>query len=140
FPYTTLFRSDEFAYRRLVIVAGRRAGDDEALLGDRAAQSLDLAPGDVLRVEKKHYRIAGLYHSGDHFEDIGAVLPLAAVQRLAARPGEVTTFGITIVPGLRHHDVARSVERRFPGTTAVTEPGQVVEVDTSSRLIVNAGW
>src|SRR4029077_8798044 len=32
-------RRNEFAYRRLVIVAGRRARDGEALLGDLAAKS-----------------------------------------------------------------------------------------------------
>ena len=62
------------------------------------------------------------------------------MQKLAQRPGEVTTFGITIQPGRRPGDVAKQVEHRFPGVTAVTEPGQVVKVDTSSRLIVNAGW
>ena len=133
-------KHDEFAYRRFVIVAGRRATDDEAMLGDLAARSLHLGPGDVLHVENRRYRIAGLYHSGNHFEDIGGVLPLPAVQKLAARPGEVTTFGITIQLGKRPRDVARLVEHRFPGVTAVTEPGQVVKVDTSSRLIINAGW
>jgi len=133
-------RRDEFAYRRFVITAGRRARDDEALLGDQAAKSLHLRPGDLLQVEKKHYRIAGLYHSGNHFEDIGAVLPLPVVQRLAARPGEVTTFGITIQLGRRPRDIAKEIERRFPGVTAVTEPGQVVNVDTSSRLIIDTGW
>jgi putative ABC transport system permease protein len=130
----------EFASRRFVIVAGRRARRDEALLGDQAAKSLHLGPGDLLHVEKKTYRIAGLYHSGNHFEDIGAALPLPTVQKLAQRPGEVTTFGVTIALGRRPGDVARQVEHRFPGVTAVTEPGQVVKVDTSSRLIINAGW
>jgi putative ABC transport system permease protein len=133
-------RPDEFASRRFVIVAGRRATGDEAMLGDVAARSLHLKPGDSLHVERRMYRIAGLYHSGNHFEDIGATLPLPTVQKLAQRPGEVTTFGVTIQPGRRPGDVAKEVEHRFPGVTAVTEPGQVVNVDTSSRLIINAGW
>jgi putative ABC transport system permease protein len=133
-------RRDEFAYRRFVVVAGRRARDDEAMLGDVAAKSLHLRPGRMLLVERKRYRIAGLYHSGNHFEDIGAALPLATVQRLAQRPGEVTTFGITVQLGRRPRDIAKEVERRFPGVTAVTEPGQVVKVDTSSRLIIDTGW
>src|SRR5205807_8545450 len=29
---------------------------------------------------------------------------------------------------------------RYPGTIAVTEPGQAVKIDTSSRLIVSTGW
>src|SRR6476659_4588227 len=133
-------RPNDFAYRRFVIVAGRRPQGDEALLGDEAAKSLHLRPGETLQVEKKRYRIAGLYHSGNHFEDIGAVLPLPVVQKLAHRPGEVTTYGITIQLGRRPKDVARAVETRFPGVAAVVEPGQVVRVDTSSRLIIDAGW
>jgi putative ABC transport system permease protein len=133
-------RRGDFAYRRFVIVAGRLAQGNEALLGDVAARSLHLHPGEVLHVEKRRFRIAGLYHSGNHFEDIGAVLPLPVVQRLAHRPGEVTTYGVTVQLGRRPKDVAQAVERRFPGVTAVTEPGQVVKVDTSSRLIIDTGW
>ena len=84
-------RPGDFAYRRFVIVAGRRSTDNrEALLGDEAAKSLHLRPGDTIQIEKKPYRIAGLYHSGNHFEDIGAVLPLPAVQRAgpATRRGD----------------------------------------------------
>src|SRR5262245_16722800 len=133
-------RKGEFALRRFVIVDGRAARGNEALLGDRAAKSLQLGPGDVLRVEKRAFPIAGIYHSGNRFEDVGAVLPLRTVQSIAGRPGEVTTFGVTVRLGSRPADIAKRVERRFSGTTAVTEPGQVVKVDTSSRLIVNVGW
>ena len=36
--------------------------------------------------------------------------------------------------------MAKLVEERVPGAVAVTEPGAVVKVDTSSRLIIDAGW
>jgi putative ABC transport system permease protein len=132
--------ADEFPFERLVIVEGRRAEGDEALVGDAAARSLHLAPGDVLRVENRSFRIAGVYHSGDRFEDGGAILPLRTVQALAERPGEVTTFGVEAQIGRRPKDVAEALQRRIPGIVAVTEPGQVVKVDTSSRLLIDAGW
>jgi putative ABC transport system permease protein len=131
---------NEFAARRLVIVGGRRAQGTEALVGDRAARSLHVGPGGTLRIGRKRFTIAGLYHSGDRFEDNGAVLPLQAVQSLAQRPGEVTTFGVSVQLGQRPQAVARLLEKRYPGLVAVTEPGQVVKVDTSSRLIVDTGW
>src|SRR5207249_3235003 len=68
------------------------------------------------------------------------VLPLPVVQRLAARPGDVTTISVAVSLGARPHDVARRLERDFPGTTAVSEPGQAVRIDTSSRVIVSTGW
>jgi len=131
---------DEFPMERLVIVDGRRVQGDEALLGDAAARELHLVPGDMLRVENRSFRVAGLYHSGDRYEDGGAVLPLTAVQALAQRPGEVTTFGVEAQLGRRPKEIAQALERRIPGVVAVTEPGQVVKVDTSSRLLIDAGW
>ena len=129
---------NEFAWRRLVITEGRPPRPGEILVGDRA--SLDVRVGSVVQIARRRYRVAGLYHTGDRFEDIGAVLPLRTVQQLAARPGDVTTFGIGVRPGASPKEVARRLEQRFPGTVAVTEPGQAVKVDTSSRLILNAGW
>jgi putative ABC transport system permease protein len=130
----------EFPYGRLVIVAGRPAHGSEALLGDRAAKSMGLKPGGSITVAGHRYRIAGLYHSGDHFEDIGAVLPLPIVQTLAGRPGEVTTMAVIVRLGAQPKVVAKRLEARFPGVAAVTEPGQAVKIDTSSRLILQTGW
>lgn len=131
----------EFAYRRLVIVEGRRPRTgDEALVGDVGARMLHVAPGDTVQVERRRFRVVGLYHSGNRFVDGGLVLDLRTVQAIAERPGEVTTFGVAVQLGKRPKDVATRLERRIPGVVAVTEPGQVVRVDTSSRLIIDAGW
>jgi putative ABC transport system permease protein len=130
----------EFPARRLVIVEGRRNLAEEAMLGDDAARSLHLRPGGTVTVEDKTFRIAGIYHSGNRFVDSGVVLPLKTVQRIAGRPGEVTTFGVIVNLGRRPGDIAKLVEQRIPGAVAVTEPGAVVKVDTSSRLIIDAGW
>ncbi|HEY7208533.1 MAG TPA: ABC transporter permease [Gaiellaceae bacterium] len=123
----------EFAYRRLVVVAGRRGA---ALAGNRSGFRV----GQDVEVADRSFRIAGLYHSGDRFEDLGLVLPLQTVERLAKRPGEITTIGVVARLGHDPKTVARQLESRFPGIAAVTEPGQAVKVDTSSRLIVSTGW
>jgi putative ABC transport system permease protein len=131
----------EFVWRRLVLVEGRRPRDDEALIGDSARQTLHVGVGGLLRVSRgRSFHVVGVYHSGDAFEDAGVVLPLRTVERLAHRPGEVTTVAVAVRPGLRARTVAQRVERRFPGTVAVYEPGQAIRVDTSSRLIVDTGW
>jgi putative ABC transport system permease protein len=131
---------NEFAWQRLVIVEGRSAAENEALLGDAGARRLGVGVGGTLAIDGRRFRVSGIYHSGDRFVDLGTVLRLPVVQRLAQRPGEVTTFGIAVQLGQRPKVVARRLERRYPGLVAVTEPGQVVKVDTSSRLIIDAGW
>jgi len=132
---------NEFAYRRLVVLQGRRpSGERQALLGDLGAKTLHAAPGDMVTVENRRFRVAGLFHSGNRFVDGGLVLPLQTVQAIAGRPGEVTTFGVAVRLGTRPGDVAKQIEHRIAGAVAVTEPGEVVKVDTSSRLIIDTGW
>jgi putative ABC transport system permease protein len=134
------FVPGELTMRRMVVVHGVLAHGNQAMLGGFAAQHLGLGPGDTLHVGKRSFRIAGVYHSGDRFVDLGAVLPLKAVQTIAERPNEVTTVAITVKVGEQPQVVADRIERKIPGIVAVVEPGQAVRIDTSSRLIITAGW
>ena len=123
---------DEFAAKRLTLVDGTRSG---ALAGDHFGVHV----GEVLHIGKHTFPVSGIFHSGDRFEDSGVVLPLPTVQALANRPGEVTSIGVIAMPGQRPQTVASRLEKRY-GITAVVEPGQAVNVDTSSRLIIDVGW
>src|SRR5919201_1278787 len=127
---------EEFPARRLTLVAGSRRG---ALAGDAASRALHVRVGSSIRIAGRTFRVGGVYHSGDRFEDNGVVLPLTVVQRLAKRPGEVTTIAVTVKLGQRPATVARRLERRF-AISAIVEPGQAVKVDTSSRLVIDVGW
>jgi putative ABC transport system permease protein len=122
----------EFAYRRVTLIAGNRSG---ALAGDHFGAHI----GETLRIGSHRIAVTGVFHTGDRFEDNGIVLPLATVQRLANRPDEVTSIGVIAKPGQRPQAVASLLEKTF-GVTAVVEPGQAVNVDTSSRLIIDVGW
>ncbi|MBM3678804.1 MAG: ABC transporter permease [Actinobacteria bacterium] len=130
----------EFVVARMVVTDGARARGEEAMVGDGAARLLGVRPGATIAVSGRTFRVAGHFHTGNRFVDNGVALPLAVVQRLQRRPAEVATFGVQVAAGRRPKDVAAAVERRFAGLAAVTEPGQVVKIDTSSRLIVSAGW
>jgi putative ABC transport system permease protein len=141
-PSFLLFGMDphQFPYRRLVITQGTRGNGKDALIGDSAASSLHLRPGDELHVGSKTFRISGVYSSGDTFEDSGAVLPLPLVARLGGHGHDVTTIAVVVKLGDTPEAAAHALEHHFPGLSAVTEPGQVVKVDTSSRLIISTGW
>jgi putative ABC transport system permease protein len=124
---------DEFAYRRLVLVRGRR---DAVMAGNHSGKDV----GDSIRVGSRTFTVDGVYHSGDRFEDLGFVLPLRTVETLARRPGEITTVGVVVHLGDNAKAIAHRIEERYPGTVSVTEPGQAIKVDTSSRLIISTGW
>jgi putative ABC transport system permease protein len=137
-PSSLLFgmKPGEFPAQRLTLVDGSRSG---LLLGDTAARRLHLRVGSPIDVAGRSLRVGGIFHSGDRFEDAGAVLPLHEVQRIARRPGEVTTIAVTVALGRTPRPVADRIARRF-GISAIAEPGQAVKVDTSSRLILDVGW
>ncbi|HEY4413761.1 MAG TPA: ABC transporter permease [Gaiellaceae bacterium] len=123
---------NEFAAKRLTLVQGNRTG---ALAGDRFGAKL----GETLHIGGHSFRVTGIFHSGDRFEDSGVVLPISTVQALTNRPAETTSIGVIVMPRQRPQSVAKSLEKKY-GITAVVEPGQAVNVDTSSRLIVDVGW
>jgi putative ABC transport system permease protein len=123
----------EFAYKRLVLLRGTRGA---VMAGDHSGKDV----GDRILVGKRTFTVQGIYHSGDRFEDLGVVVPLGVLESIAKRPGEITTVGVVVKLGYNAKAVARQLEQRFGGTVAITEPGQVVKVDTSSRLIISTGW
>ena len=47
---------------------------------------------------------------------------------------------MTVKLGASVKGVADRLEKRYPGVAAITEPGQAIKVDTSTRLIVTSGW
>ena len=126
----------QFPAQRLTLVSGNRSG---ALVGDSGAKTFKVHPGSTIDVNGRTFRVSGIFHSGDAFEDQGVVLPLAAVQALAKRPGEVTTIAVTVKLGQTPQTVASRLEKNY-GISAIVEPGQAVKVDTSSRLIIDVGW
>jgi putative ABC transport system permease protein len=124
---------NEFANRRLVVTQGVRG---PVLAGDHSRKHV----GDVIRLGGRSFKVTGVYHSGDRFEDLGIVLPLQTVEKLAKRPGEVTSIGVNVKLGQNVKTVAERLQQRYPGIAAITEPGQAIKVDTSSRLIISTGW
>ena len=130
----------EFPEQRFVITHGTRPTGNEVLLGDHAAAQLGRGPGDVIQVDGHTLRVAGIFHSGNAFEDDGVVAPLALVEQLAGTAGEVTSIAVIVRPGVPPSQVAKQLEQHFPGLVSVTDPGQAVQVDTTSRLLISAGW
>jgi putative ABC transport system permease protein len=123
----------EFASKRLVVLHGDRSG---LLAGDHSGKQL----GQSVRIAKRTFVVTGIYHSGDRFEDLGVVLPIRTVESLSGRPAELTSIGVNVKLGYPVRTVAQRLERRFPGVASITEPGQAIKVDTSSRLLISTGW
>lgn len=130
----------QFPWMRLVITRGRLPATGQVVVGDAALKSLHVKIGGSILVNRKSFAISGIYHTGDPFEDNGAVMQLTPLQRLTKRPAEITTIAITVNPGQPSKKVASAITKRYPNIASLAEPGQAVKVDTSSRLLISAGW
>ena len=130
----------EFAAQQFVITQGTRPTGNQVLLGDHAASQLKLGPGDRVNVAGHSLQVSGVFHSGNTFEDGSVVGPLALVEQVAGTPGELTSVGVIVRAGVSPSQVAKQLEQHFPGLVSVTDPGQAVQIDTTSQLLISVGW
>jgi putative ABC transport system permease protein len=140
-PAAVVFGADPrgFFAERLVVTSGaKRTGRRDVLVGDRLASELELRAGDPLTVQRRRFRVAGIYHSGVFFEDTGAVIDLRTAQRMAHRGGNATTIAVEVAPNLRHDAVERALRRALPGIQIIGTPDDAVRAGANGRLIRNA--
>ncbi len=127
-----------FFARRLVFVSGHPTAAAAVEVGDRLASALHLHPGDRLTINGHSFPVAGIYHSGVLFEDLGAVLPLAVAQRISGRQGEVTTVAVELAPGIGPKAATRSIRSQLPGTLVIADAGEAARAGANEALIHNA--
>jgi putative ABC transport system permease protein len=124
---------------RLVVLRGRRAvAPGEAMVGDQYAKQTHVQPGARLLVKKRPFRVTGVFHSGTTFQDSGAVIQLGAAQQLAGHAGAATTIAVSLDRGARAGPTAKRLERVFPGTVAINDPGEAARADANSLLVSKA--
>lgn len=108
---------------------------DEAILGKRAADDLGVGIGDTITLDKRDFRVVGIYRTGRLYEDGGAYLPLDLVQEMAGKAGVVTAVFITVKPGTDARLVARSIEEAFPNLATISTVGEYGKVDQGVRML-----
>jgi putative ABC transport system permease protein len=140
-PGAIVFGADPagFFSTALVITSGARAaGHGQVLVGDRLASQLHLAPGGRLIVKGHPLTVAGVYHSGILFEDLGAVLDLPTAQAIASLPNEETDVVVRVAPNARADVVARDVAHRYSGVQTISDPDQALRAGANGLLVTKA--
>ncbi len=116
------YPENSFLLERFEIVAGENLDASKTktkqgrpiLLGSAAAEIMKKKTGDSLRLTGSVYRIAGIYQTGDAFEDSGALLSLEDAQILLGKPRQVNVFYIRLRdPSLQDRFTTR-IERQYP--------------------------
>jgi len=108
---------------------------DDIMLGDGAAGNLHAAVGSTVDVEKRNYRVVGIYHTGNTWEDNGAIAPLASLQAATGKRDTVTAVYVTVKAGLDPKVVATSIRDDSPLLTTVTNVDEMSRVDQGIVLM-----
>jgi putative ABC transport system permease protein len=138
------WESGSILFRGSRILEGRefQPGEENvALLGRVLALNLGKHVGDDLDIAGEPFRVIGIYESDSLFEAGALIVPLATLQRMMGRQGQVTGFVIQA----RSHDAAaiaqlrRRIESELTGVAA-TPASDYVERDIQIRLANVMAW
>lgn len=108
---------------------------DEVLLGSRAASNLHAVIDDYISISNHTFKVVGIYHTGNLWQDGGAYAPIATVQEMAAKPGVVTLLWAGVRPGFEAEAVARGLERDYPHLLTISGLQELTEVDQGLRVV-----
>jgi len=137
-PAAIVFGADPkgFVAQRLVVSEGAHAlGPRQVMVGDGLAKQLDLRPGSTLRVKRRPFTVAGVYHSGVFFEDAGAVMDLGVAQRLEKRSDDATTIAVQVATDAHNATVAKDLRRALPGTQVIGTAEDATRAGANGELV-----
>jgi putative ABC transport system permease protein len=108
---------------------------DEIIIGESGAAALGVGVGGTYAFAGKPFRVVGIFHSQDTWQDGGAFAPLSTVQALAKKPGLLTAIYVGVKPGHDRAAVAADIVAAAPQLTAISEVSQLGEVDQGVELM-----
>lgn len=141
-----------FAAGKLSVVSGRPLSTQDrhaVLLGSGLARGLKKAPGQTVEIERTPFQVVGVFQTDNALESNTAVSPLADVQELMARPGQVSEFQIRAAASTAGQAGIRGLCRRIEALTdekgrslgfKAMPTGQFVDTDTETRLATAMAW
>ena len=138
------WESGSLLFRGLHLLEGRTFGPGDgnvALLGACLALNLGKKVGDDLDVAGEPFRVIGVYEGDSLFESGALIVPLATLQRMMGREGQVTGFVIQArsPDPVAIADLRKRIEAEFPGVAA-TPARDYVQRDVQIRLAKVMAW
>jgi putative ABC transport system permease protein len=138
------WESGSLLFRGSEILKGRVFGPGEGnvvLLGRVLALNLGKRVGDQLDIAGESFQVIGIYESDSLFESGALIVPLATLQRMMGREGQVT--GFVIQAASREQSgiapLRQRIESEIPGLAA-TPASDYVQRDVQIRLAKMMAW
>lgn len=138
-PYFPFFGYDAAGLRSGIVTAVRgrlpAAGTTEAAVGEQGAKDAGVDVGGTIEAKGMRFRVVGVFHAADTFHSAGAVIPLAAAQRLSGKHSVVTLVHVTLRQGVDPAPAAAAIERDFPELTTVRTVDEYSKVDQGFKML-----
>jgi putative ABC transport system permease protein len=144
--------ADGFSAAQITIQDGRMLQPEErhvVLLGASLAESLRKRRGQQIEIEGEHFQVAGIFQGVDALELNTVIAPLADVQELMDRSGQVSEFQLRVKPTVaddaaiqrlcREIESLRDEQQNSLGLKALPTR-QFVNTDTETRLAGAMAW
>jgi putative ABC transport system permease protein len=131
-------------FKGVRVLEGRELRPDDgrvAMLGRVLRINLGKSVGDEIAIAGETFRVVGIFESDSLFENGGLIIPLAELQRMMGRQGQVSGFVVAAKssePG-EISRLARRIEQRIAGVAAVPAR-DFVQSDIQIRLTKTMAW
>jgi ABC-type antimicrobial peptide transport system permease subunit len=93
-------------------------GGRQILLGKAAADALEKAVGDTMRIYGAPYQVVGIFETGQGVEESSGVVSLEEAQKLFNKPRQVSLFQVYLRDIERSEAVRERIEKLFPKLSA----------------------
>src|SRR5262249_27775871 len=125
-------------FRGIRLIDGRPLQDGDqkvAMLGRVLAISLGKKAGEPLQVAGEPFTVVGVYESDSWFENGAMIVPLATLQKMMGREGQVTGFLIQAKKSDQQYvsQLRQRIEKAISGVAAMPARDHV-QSDTQIRL------
>jgi putative ABC transport system permease protein len=131
-------------FNGLRVLDGRllQEGDDKSvMLGRVLAMTLGKKAGEPIQIAGEPFQVVGVFESDSWFENGGLLMPLATLQKMMGREGQVTGFLIRAKASDTRsiEELRRRIESTISGVAA-TSARDHVQSDTQLRLARAMAW
>lgn len=139
-------RTDSWLFADYGLTAPDEAVDgtesDTLYLGKNLAERMNAEVGGEVMLFDEPFRVGGTFESGSIWENGSLILPLAALQRLTGREGQLTYINVMLSPNVDPREMEAVVDRieKLDPKLLALATDEFVETDQRMQLAGSMAW
>jgi putative ABC transport system permease protein len=117
------------------------SNDNQVILGDMAAQSLNKTVGDTITLSNQTFTITGIYETGNFQDDRGIVMSLGKLQNLTGNTDQVSLILVKAANGTSSSTLADTIESKYPNELSTsTSLSGMERMNNGLEIIESGAW